>query len=857
MKKKNVVYYPLSFLIPVLMLVVIFALAKVYPFGNNTAVVGDMKNQYAAILTYGKENFFNIHKLLYSNSLALGGNFYPVLTYYLLSPINLIVLFFSNKYIPLFYLINICLNAGCIGLTTYIFLLKSKFINKYVDETISVETVNVLRLIFSTIFALSTFYIQYSHTIMWFDAIIFFPLVLLGYEQLVNSNKVILYCISLILLILSNYYIGVMVLVFLLGVTLFWIILSVIYKKKCLSIMKKSIYLLLYTILPIGVGSIVLLPSFLGQQAVYQEKYQFSLDKIYPLRDSLGSLLNGDINNADMPMLYTSIFTLIAVTVFFVSNKIDLKIKIPAFVAIILLLTSTWIKGLYMIWHAFSMPNGYSQRETYIILLVLVTIGYIGSTYISGGYINFITAGAIWGLIGVFIAYRWNFLSDWQLLVDLSLIIIEVLAVIIVYKKDKKYIWLLLIIILCEIGFSYYPKENTIAQTSMPMDNYVKLTEANQDVLTKLSKNDNSFYRVGSTIQLNENDPLMYGYNGLSTYVSQQSSESTDYLSALGYYQKHSWIRWSSFNNGSTAAVNRILGLKYVIAPKNKDLLDATISGKSMSTIDSAPNFPEGIKENSSYFNIYKDKRALPIVFKTENTAKNVVINYNPVDNPFYRLNSLFLQGFGISNMYQEMKSDLIKQNEVSKEYVVDVASDGNVYCYLPIDQNVVTESSIRVSVNSKHITTMFGENVWGENGIVYLGSYKKGTKIHVNYESKDTQSINPVFAVEHEENLLELNKFRKGIADIKVNGNLVSFDKKTEDTNLAISVPYDSAWTAEINGKPVQTYKTLGGLLGIRVIEKGKVNLKYNVPGLRVSIIISIISVVVLCLCLVLRRNN
>ena len=107
MKKKNVAYYTLSFLIPVLMLAVTFALAKVYPFGNNTAVVGDMKNQYAAILTYGKENFFNIHKLLYSNSLALGGNFYAVLTYYLFSPINLIALFFSDKYIPLLSLIHI------------------------------------------------------------------------------------------------------------------------------------------------------------------------------------------------------------------------------------------------------------------------------------------------------------------------------------------------------------------------------------------------------------------------------------------------------------------------------------------------------------------------------------------------------------------------------------------------------------------------------------------------------------------------------------------------------------------------------------------------------------------------------
>lgn len=853
MKKKNATYYILSFLIPMLMLVITFALAKVYPFGNNTAVVGDMKNQYAAILTYGKENFFNIHKLLYSNSLALGGNFYPVLTYYLLSPINLIALFFSNKYIPLFYLINICLNAGFIGLTTHIFLLKSKFINKYVDETISEEIVNVLRLIFSTIFTLSTFYVQYSHTIMWFDAIIFFPLVLLGYEQLVSSNKVILYCISLILLILSNYYIGVMVLVFLLGVTFFWIILSLICKKKCLSIMKKSIYLLLYTILPIGVGSIVLLPSFLGQQAVYQEKYQFSLDKIYPLRDSLGSLLNGNINNTDMPMLYTSIFTLIAVTVFFVSNKIDLKIKIPVFVAIILLLISTWIKGLYMIWHAFSMPNGYSQRETYIILIVLVIIGYIGSTYISSGYIKFITAGTIWSLISVFISYRWNFLSNQQLLVDLVLIIIEIIAVILVHKKDKKYIWVLLFIILGEIGFSYYSKENAIAQTSIPMNSYVKLTEANQNVLTKLGKNDSSFYRIGSTIQLNENDPLMYGYNGLSTYVSQQSNESTDYLSALGYYQKHSWIRWSSFNNGSTAAVNRILGLKYVIAPKNKNLLDATISGKSMSTSDSTPNFPEGIKENSDYFNIYKDKGTLPIVFRTENTAKNIVINYNPADNPFFKLNSFFLQGFGIPSMYQEIKSNLIKQNATSKEYVIDVVRGGNIYCYLPIDQNIFTEHEMKVSVNGKHITTMFGKNVWGENGIVYLGSYKKGTKILVDYESRDISNINPLFAVENRRKLSKLSKFKNGIYNIKVNGNLISFDKKTEDNNLVVSVPYDPAWTAEINGESVQTYKTLGGLLGIKVAEKGKVDLEYNIPGLKVSIIISTISIV-LCLCLIIR---
>src|SRR5699024_12710811 len=77
-----------------------------------------------------------------------------------------------------------------------------------------------------------------------------------------------------------------------------------------------------------------------------------------------------------------------------------------------------------------------------------------------------------------------------------------------------------------------------------------------------------------------------------------------------------------------------------------------------------------------------------------------------------------------------------------------------------------------------------------------------------------------------------------------------------SEDADLAISVPYDSAWTAKINGKTIQTYKTLGGLLGVKITEKGKVNLKYNVPGLKASILISAISIILLYLCLAVKRN-
>lgn len=44
------------------------ALTHVYPFGNNTVVVNDMKNQYLLLMTYPR-NF------IYSYQLSLGGNF--------------------------------------------------------------------------------------------------------------------------------------------------------------------------------------------------------------------------------------------------------------------------------------------------------------------------------------------------------------------------------------------------------------------------------------------------------------------------------------------------------------------------------------------------------------------------------------------------------------------------------------------------------------------------------------------------------------------------------------------------------------------------------------------------------------
>ena len=79
----------------------------IYPFGDKTIIVIDSNTQYVSFISYLKSVFLgnNDFKYLFSNS--LGGNFIPLLGYYLMSPFNLLSVLFSLENIKLFMTISI------------------------------------------------------------------------------------------------------------------------------------------------------------------------------------------------------------------------------------------------------------------------------------------------------------------------------------------------------------------------------------------------------------------------------------------------------------------------------------------------------------------------------------------------------------------------------------------------------------------------------------------------------------------------------------------------------------------------------------------------------------------------------
>ena len=203
-KLKFRIGYALSFLIPVIILVGIFIGRKVFPFGDEIYLRSDCYHQYAP---FHKELYRKLTEggsLLYSWNIGMGVNFTALYSYYLASPVNLLLgLIAPTGNILIAIDIFIIIKTGLCGLTCGYYLHK-----RYGGKNLSFAAIAVF-------YALSSYMAAFSWNIMWLDCLVLLPLIVLGMDKIIKENKYFLYTIALGLSIFSNYYISIMICIFL------------------------------------------------------------------------------------------------------------------------------------------------------------------------------------------------------------------------------------------------------------------------------------------------------------------------------------------------------------------------------------------------------------------------------------------------------------------------------------------------------------------------------------------------------------------------------------------------------------------------------------------------------------------
>ncbi|MFT8668099.1 MAG: YfhO family protein, partial [Liquorilactobacillus ghanensis] len=655
------------------------------------------------------------------------------------------------------------------------------------------------------------------------------------------------------------YYIGYITTIFLALLTIFFAISSLIFKdRKPKKLISSLLKILTYTILSLLSSLVVFFPSWLAQKSVFQEKMKYQYLPLFKSFDGLANFFPKiSVNN--VPFLYTSLLVLLLATAFFFNRNIKGTERHLTGIFALLLFISVWLSTFYQVWHAFTMPNGYPSRESFILIFGIVCLAY-RTLKVQFDNPKVQLAKPFWLLIILlgFYSYFTQYFSGLLILEIIVALIVYLMLLFLCFQRNIKltrFISLMVLsLTLFELNFVYKSDIAQKVKDSYRIDSFSYVYQGTKKILNRVAKKDPNFYRIASTYQINPNDPLLFNYNGIQNYLSQQPTKETNFLSAAGYFQKHSWIRWSTYNNGSTLAMDSLLGVKYLLLNNNQQLNMALKRTSSLAAFNSTtPQYFSHTIVKQHSFKIAKNNMAFPLIFRGIKSANQVNVNYSTNGDPFKIQNLIFSV---LTNQQEIFKNQVTSFKNTPNYYYSAFKLDhsGYTYLYLPTNFNVNPPNTIKVYVNGKFITQAYGKSLFAENGIICLGKYKKDMSISVLIKGRNiTDQITgtPIIAVESQKKFTHVYQEAVKNSQIKikeVQGTFIKFKttKFFKNGFAVLSIPYDQGWQVQVDGKPAKLKRTLGELSGIQLTSgTHSVNLYYHVPGLKISSIVSLLSLI------------
>ncbi len=199
------IYYSMAFALPFLGYLIIALLSWAAPFSSTKGfLISDSYYQYYPFFHAFRRALLSGESLLYSWDVGMGMDYMGLISYYLASPLNLLLVLVPGSWTLEFYFMLVPIRLGLASLFFAIFLQK---VFRKTDASIA---------LFGALYGTCAWALGYLWNVMWLDSFALLPLVALGTLSLLQEKKFALYTVSLFLAIFSNYYIGFFVCIFVL-----------------------------------------------------------------------------------------------------------------------------------------------------------------------------------------------------------------------------------------------------------------------------------------------------------------------------------------------------------------------------------------------------------------------------------------------------------------------------------------------------------------------------------------------------------------------------------------------------------------------------------------------------------------
>ena len=572
MKKNKMLVF--AFLIPTAVMLVLFVIRGIFPFGDRSFLFADMYHQYMPFFSELLHKARGGESLNFSFNVGIGSNFLALYVYYLASPFHIFSLLVPERFLVEFMSYLIVLKIGLAGLTFYIYLQEHfRLSGRSGGEGTAEEACPVLgsrlaAVLFSCFYALSGFMAAYNYNIMWVDCVVLLPLIVLGLERLVKEGRCGLYCVTLALSIFTNYYISIMICIFL---VLYFLFLLVTEPKR----LRSMGYFTLFSLLAGGMAAVLLIPEVCAilQTDFGDMDFPKKTETYFSVLDMLARhcmCVYTERGLDHWPNIYCGSAVLMFIPMYLMNKKISVREKFCRMALAGFLLLGFSTNLLNFIWHGLNYPDSLPARQSFIYIFLVLVMCYDAWRHVRETEEQSILYGYLCAVGFFLFCEKFVEHEDFELGVKLlTLVFVSVYAVLLhLYRTRenrntlKAVAAVAVAAVIAECGVNtFVTSVGTVSRSA-----YLGQQEDYRELYGRTREGEDGFYRFEKFTRKTKNDGTLTGYPTASVFSSTMNSQVMDLYKRLG--MRHSKVYYGF--DGATALTSAMLNVKYMFGESEK-----------------------------------------------------------------------------------------------------------------------------------------------------------------------------------------------------------------------------------------------------------------------------------------------
>ena len=870
-------YILIAMLIPAVLVYLMYLARLVHPFGNGCVLVLDLNGQYVYFFEALRNFVVNGDtSLIYSFSRSLGGEFMGIYEYYIASPFSyLVCLFPEDRMCEALLFMFMVKAAFCAGTMAFYLHQCEARINR-----IGIIT-------FSVMYALMSYCIVQQNNTMWIDAVIWFPLVIYGIEQLVKYGRYKVYVCFLALTLISNYYIGYMVCV--MTFIYFFVYLwgfkhsNNPYQERLHGI-RSFMRIAFYSIVAIGISAFIVLTAYysltFGKNEFSSPNWTFaSRFNFFELFYKFLPASYDTVRPAGLPVVYCGTLSLLLVPMFFFNKKFKSAEKVAYAIIFTILVFSMATSSIDLIWHGFQKPNWLNNRYSFMLGFFMILLAYRAFTNMRTVSRKPILGVAAAIGFGVMILQEFApIIKESNKYIDVHtfqtvwltigcLIIFTILVCLLPRVKNKELISCVLLCFVCvEMFLSGLCDLNDLDKdvTFTKYSYYNDYLDTVRPIINTVQENDTSFYRMEKTYHRKTNDNMALQIRGLSNSTSTLNADTIYFLRMMGYSSKSHWSKYL----GGTPVSDSLLGIKYLMTDQD------------MSIYYGEPAFDSDDYDNDKYV-VYQNPYYQSIAYAVSDQMTE--FDLDAYENPFERMNAMVSMMLGEEETLQifvpakqismttkdvtkssAAKHDLYKGDGGTITFKYEVPKNKELFVYFP----TVYSREVTMTANGKSVGKWGGNETWR---IVSIGDVdKKDLELKLTikndydnfYLMQDLEKPF-IYTLDYDVFTDAMTRLQAGNVQIDPENYRETYlpgTVTTEKENQLImtTIPFDKGWHVIVDGQLVETFEVSNALVAYRIPEAGEhsVHMIYCPKELVIGVAITVVAVIVFFLLIIFENK-